>query len=68
MIAVINDSRDDETMDKYLREKRDKIKDIVDACGDDYEKMWTLAKCAAVIQNVNHEKLTESLLINIATD
>jgi hypothetical protein len=68
MIAVINDTRDDETMDKYLREKRDKIKDIEDACGDDYEKMWTLAKCAAVIKNVNHEKLTESLLVNIATD
>ena len=68
MVAVINQSRDDETMDKYLRDKRDKIKDIEDACGNDYKKIWALAKCAAVIKNVNHEKLTESLLVNLATD
>ena len=68
VIAVISNTRNDETMDKYLRNKRDKIKDIEDACGEDYEKMWTLAKCATVIKNVNHEKLTESLLVNIATD
>ena len=63
---MLDKRKPEDKMDAYLSAKRAAFKNIEEACGRDFEKLWNLVKHVSVISNVAHDSLTEHLLLDLA--